>query len=83
MTPGILPERADPSCTGAPVADVRAALVRADEALLDHDIVVDDLRREIHAAVERFRVAVRDRDRAAAYVRCLEAWVREFESEAV
>jgi hypothetical protein len=62
------------------IAEVRAALARSEEALLDHDIVVDDLRHELVAVVERLRGAVRERHRAAAHRECLRAWLAEAEA---
>jgi hypothetical protein len=46
-------------------------LTRLRDGLLDWEIVVDDTRREIDAAVDRLRLAVRRRDQLAAQVQDL------------
>jgi hypothetical protein len=43
----------------------RQLVHRLTESLIDHDIVVDDIRREIDAAVARLNVAVGQRDAIA------------------
>jgi hypothetical protein len=44
----------------------RQLICRLRDSLIDSDIVVDDLRREVDAAVGRFKTAIAHRDRIAA-----------------
>jgi hypothetical protein len=52
-------------------ADVRRAIERQRDNVLDADIAVDDARRDLDAAVERLRGAVSDRDRDAVHLQHL------------
>lgn len=49
----------------------RQLLIRRKEHLIDADIVVDDCRREVDAAVHRLRAAVAARDQAAGRLAAL------------
>jgi len=51
--------------------ELRDAIEIEINRLLDLDIIVDDARRELDAAVERVRHAVRHRDRAALHLQQL------------
>jgi hypothetical protein len=57
-------------------ADLRAALRRAEDNLIDLDVVVDDCRREVARALEALRAAVRERNRAAGHLADLVDWAR-------
>jgi hypothetical protein len=49
-------------------ADLVVHIARVRDGLIDADILVDDRRRDVDASVDALRVAVRERDRAAAYL---------------
>jgi hypothetical protein len=53
---------------------LRALIFRQEHAVLDWEIVVDDLRHELNAGVERLRAAVREQNRAAADLERLRAF---------
>jgi hypothetical protein len=63
--------------------NLRAEIAQWRENVLDLDTAVDDCRRTVDAAVDAFRVAVRERDCAAAHLARLIDWHEELESISV
>jgi predicted sulfurtransferase len=51
-----------------------AAVARWRENLIDLDVVVEDARQRVEAALAEWRDAVRERDRAAAHLAHLVEW---------
>ena len=59
------------------VAELVSQIARQRDSVLDLEIVVDDARHHVDRAVEAQRVAVQERDAAAAHLKQLVEWFDE------
>lgn len=57
-------------------AALHAALLRAQDNVIDLDLVVDDCRRDVDGALGALRTAVRERERAVVHLAQLTEWAR-------